>query len=228
VHMRSGDAVLEGVPPGDFEHDGRVPSGPEFEVEGSDTVVYQGYLTMYERKVRVAPGDGREARTVRYDVLGNPRVAYQFVAVFPYDPERKTVTLVREYAQGDDCMCYALPTGGFDPKKHADLEAAAVAELSEEARLVGGHLQRLIPPSHPGFLEAKWCRNRCIPFLCVAPDRDHNPGQRDAEEAGMQVVDVRVDNGDLDKLLATGLILPPSVVTIGMALSALRKQGHTV
>ena len=221
---RAGGA-LQGVPAGDLEGCGRVASGPEFAVEGTDEVVYQGYLTMFERKVWVTPTEGGDARLVRYDVVGNPRVDYAFVAVFPFDPERKTVTLVREYAQGDDCVCYALPTGGFDPRKHADLETAAVAELSEEARLTGGDLQRLLPASHPGFLEAKWCRNRCTPFLCVGPRVDPSPGHRDAEEAGMQVVDVRVDNGDLDRLMHTGLVLPPSVVVIGMALASLRKQG---
>jgi hypothetical protein len=29
---------------------------------------------------------------------------------------------------------YCLPTGGFDPRKHADVEACAKAELSEEVR----------------------------------------------------------------------------------------------
>lgn len=44
------------------------------------------------------------------------------------------VTLIREYCWGPDAVLYSLPTGGFDPKKHADYAEAAKAELSEEVR----------------------------------------------------------------------------------------------
>lgn len=42
------------------------------------------------------------------------------------------VTLLREFSQGINDMLWVLPTGGFDPKKHASLKACAQAELSEE------------------------------------------------------------------------------------------------
>lgn len=45
------------------------------------------------------------------------------------------MTLLREYSQGVNEMTYVLPTGAFDPRRHASPEAAARAELSEEVRL---------------------------------------------------------------------------------------------
>ena len=42
------------------------------------------------------------------------------------------VTLLREHCQGPNQMMFVLPTGGFDPSKHADWLACAKAELSEE------------------------------------------------------------------------------------------------
>ena len=44
------------------------------------------------------------------------------------------VTLLREYCQGPNEMMYVLPTGGYDGRKHSNLQACAAAELSEEAR----------------------------------------------------------------------------------------------
>lgn len=43
--------------------------------------------------------------------------------------------MIREYAQGPNCLMYCLPTGGFNPEQHKTLLGCAQAELSEE---VGG------------------------------------------------------------------------------------------
>jgi hypothetical protein len=56
-----------------------------------------------------------------------------------------------------------------------------------QAWLAGGQWHCLLPPGHAGLPEVKWCANRFMPFLVVAPQRDTNPGSRDAEEAGMEV-----------------------------------------
>ena len=42
------------------------------------------------------------------------------------------VTLIREYAQGPNALMYCLPTGGLDPRRHADVAECAARELSEE------------------------------------------------------------------------------------------------
>lgn len=50
------------------------------------------------------------------------------------DAVRPQVTLLREYSQGVNEMMYVLPTGAFDPQRHACAVAAGRAELSEEVR----------------------------------------------------------------------------------------------
>ena len=57
------------------------------------------------------------------------------------------VTLLREYCQGPNEMMYVLPTGGYDARKHSNLQACAAAELSEEARSMLLSLTASIPAS---------------------------------------------------------------------------------
>lgn len=45
------------------------------------------------------------------------------------------VTMIREYCQGPDAVCYNLPTGGFDGSKHKSIEDCVRAELSEEVSM---------------------------------------------------------------------------------------------
>jgi hypothetical protein len=133
------------------------------------------------------------------------------------------VTVIREYAQGPNALMYCLPTGAYDPRKHANLEACARAELSEEALLAGGRWLPLLPPGHPGVPEVKWCANRFAPFLVVDPTPDAAPGERDAEEASIEVL--RVPLSQFRKLLSSGEMLLPSVATGYMALERLQEEG---
>jgi hypothetical protein len=71
------------------------------------------------------------------------------------------------------------------------IQETAVLELSEEGRLTGGEMIRLLPDGHEGIpevlalcsncLQVKWCQNKFIPFLCMDPIPDPNPLPRDAE-----------------------------------------------
>jgi hypothetical protein len=75
-----------------------------------------------------------------YDVIGHPKANFHFSVTFPFHsaPSGRwrdgEVTVLKEYCQGTNEMAYCLPTGAFDPRKHADNEACARAELSEEVR----------------------------------------------------------------------------------------------
>lgn len=120
-------------------------------------------------------------------------------------------------------MVWSFPAGGLDPARHASLEDTAAAELSEESALTGGTLVRLLPADHPGLLESKWSCNRFTPFLAIDPRADAQPGERDAEEAGMTVH--RVPLAQLEELLYGQDVLLPSVVTAQLALRELRKRG---
>ena len=188
----------------------------------SERVAYSRYMTVYDRSVQFPPDGKGDRHVFDYDVLGHPRAHFHCVWVLPFWPDG-TVTLVREYAQGANTVVWSLPAGGVDPAKHSSLEAAARAELSEEARLRCGELVRLLPPTHPGMLEAKWCANRWTPFIALQLSDDHAPGERDAEEAHLTTH--RVPVAELERLMAAGEFLPPAHLTASMALAELRRRG---
>ncbi|KAI8466591.1 MAG: hypothetical protein J3K34DRAFT_433131 [Monoraphidium minutum] len=202
----------------------------QFEVS-LEEVLHHRYLTLYNRRVRFsAPGhDDAQAREVNFDVVGHPQADYQFAVTFPFHPYgggRKggDVTVIREYAQGPNALMYCLPTGGFSPKKHADLQACARAELSEEAWLTGGRWVPLLPPGHPGLAEVKWCMNRFAPFLVIQPQPDADPGSRDLEEMSMEVLRMPLD--EFRALMLGGDMLLPSITTAYMAMDKLREEGY--
>lgn len=200
-----------------------------------DLCVYERYLSVYGRRVGY-PGGGE----VAFDVVGHPRCAFRFVTVFPWDRERKEVTLVREFAQGPNASVWSLPTGGFSEAAHGALGeggllAAARAELAEEARLEGGAWHCLLPDGHGGLSEGKWCLNRFVPFVVsgARPMAAAEAPMRDAEEELMEVHTVSLER--LESILfgapgqggdAAGEMLPPSAVTCHRALRWLRQQGQ--
>lgn len=205
-----------------------------------EDVAHQRYLTVFDREVEFdIPGESAPTR-INYDIVGHPRSRFQFSVVFPFHPRDAsnplpTVTLIREYMQGSNAMGYSLPTGSFDPKKHANFADVAVDELAEEARLRGGIMTSLLPrEDHPGFLESKWCANRFKPFVCVGPESyeggggggaavGDEPPKRDAEEFSITVH--RVSLEELAEIMNGGDMTPPSVVTSHMALAHLAKEG---
>uniref|UniRef100_A0A7S0WJV1 Nudix hydrolase domain-containing protein n=1 Tax=Chlamydomonas leiostraca TaxID=1034604 RepID=A0A7S0WJV1_9CHLO len=200
---------------------------PTFEIV-EEKPIHARYLTVFDRKVRITSSKPGEAPTeLHYDVVGHPRCSFKFAVAFPFhraqDGGEPTVTVIREYCQGPNAVCYNLPTGGYDPRKHTSLEECVMAELSEEALLRGGQLVRLTPDSHPGFAEVKWCANRFTPFLVVDAEADPTPGTRDAEEY-IQVQ--RVPVSELRRLLVAGDMMLPSIVTAQMALAHLEAAGE--
>eukprot|EP00200_Dunaliella_tertiolecta_P006050 CAMPEP_0202358498 /NCGR_PEP_ID=MMETSP1126-20121109/12143_1 /ASSEMBLY_ACC=CAM_ASM_000457 /TAXON_ID=3047 /ORGANISM="Dunaliella tertiolecta, Strain CCMP1320" /LENGTH=201 /DNA_ID=CAMNT_0048951675 /DNA_START=186 /DNA_END=791 /DNA_ORIENTATION=- len=198
---------------------------PKFELI-EESVAYKRYLTLFDRQVRVTSEKTGQATTLAYDVIGHPRCNFRFAVVLPFHTASKDtdaqVTMIREFCQGPNAVCYNLPTGGFDPAKHTSIEDCARAELSEEALLKGGELVRLIPEDHPGFAEVKWCANRFVPFLVIDPHVDPKPGARDAEE----FIEVkRVGMEEFRNLNDGGDLMLPSMVTANLALKYLEKRG---
>lgn len=199
---------------------GAPPSSDTFRVT-AEGVAYKRYLQVQDREVTYPDG-----RVCKFDIVGHPRCEYVFVVVFVYHTASQGVTLLREFAQAappHGSSVLTLPTGGYDRKKHASLLDAAKAELSEEARLCGGTWHRLLPEGHPGVLEAKWCRNRFTPFLCVDPAVDAAPGTRDAEEHIEILSEWPV--GKVIDAMAGGELLLPSLQTCVNALAWLRNAG---
>eukprot|EP00242_Pyramimonas_sp_CCMP2087_P006718 CAMPEP_0198215104 /NCGR_PEP_ID=MMETSP1445-20131203/47116_1 /TAXON_ID=36898 /ORGANISM="Pyramimonas sp., Strain CCMP2087" /LENGTH=218 /DNA_ID=CAMNT_0043890657 /DNA_START=225 /DNA_END=881 /DNA_ORIENTATION=- len=191
-----------------------------------EAIVYKRYLTVYNRTVQYPPRPNGEESAVEYDIVGHPQAEFKYAVVFPFHPKQGgggEVTILKEYNQGINDLAYCLPTGGFSPKNHTNMEACAAAELSEEAHLCGGKYVRLLPEDHPGIPELKWSRNRFIPYLVIAPEADRNPGGRDFEEIIEEVK--RVSIPELKQIMFSGNMQTPSIVTAAAALEYLQQNG---
>ena len=129
-----------------------------------------------------------------------------------------------------------MPTEGTRPEKHGeDIANAAKAEMNEEAKLVGGRLVNLMQKKsenegdrevgeEEGFIETKWCRNKFVPFLCVDP-KDVEEGQEsklDVEEFALETF--RVDLKELKRMMYSGEMMLPSIITCQMSLDYLVKS----
>lgn len=57
-----------------------------------EKIVYQQYFSIYRRKVNFVDG-----QQYTFDVVGHPHSNFCGAMVFPFDKQKKTVTLVREY-----------------------------------------------------------------------------------------------------------------------------------
>ncbi|KAG2437775.1 hypothetical protein HYH02_011150 [Chlamydomonas schloesseri] len=196
-----------------------------FEVK-EDRAVHKRYMTMFDRTVEFTSESG-QTQTVQYDVVGHPQCSFVSAVAFPFHPATSTspaqVTLVREYAQGPNALMYTLPCGGFEPKRHANLRECAVAEMREEAMLVGGEVVDLLPEDHPGQSELKWSRNRFKPFLFIDPQPDTSGhAERDAEEHTIQVM--RVTIPELHDIIRTGQLMMLSVYAAFLSLEVLRER----
>jgi hypothetical protein len=141
-----------------------------------EELVYKRYLKVWNRKVAYPDG-----RIFDWDVVGINTPGPHFCVVFPFDTERKTVRVLQEYSQGPNELKYTLVAGGFDTKKHKTMMDCLQDELSEEARLRGGRVECLMDPNGRGISELKWGCNHFLPFLCLDPEHDVTPKERDPE-----------------------------------------------
>jgi len=211
-----------------------------------ETVAYKRYLAVYDRTVEfsspttpitTAGKTDEEKISIKYDIVGHPRSGFRFVAVLPFHSETREFTVCREYIQSVNASGVTVPTGGHEPEKHGeDIANAAKAEMNEEAKLVGGRLVNLMEKKsenegdrevgeEEGFIETKWCRNKFVPFLCVDP-RDVEEGQEsklDVEEFALETF--RVDLKELKRMMYSGEMMLPSIITCQMSLDYLVKSG---
>jgi len=193
---------------------------------------------VFDRTVEFPPGaNGHTGDTplkVKYDIVGHPRVNYRFAVIFPFHPAcvetgtPPSVTIIREYCQASNEMGYSLPTGGFNPKKHKNLAQSAKDELAEEAMLKGTVVDMLddIDGEHPGFVEGKWCSNRFRPYLALDLQSIANPPARDVEEFSIEISKVTVP--EFKKIMYSGKMMVPSIVTANMALDRLVREGFAL
>ena len=81
-----------------------------------------------------------------------------------------------------------------------------------------------IDPEHPGFVEGKWCSNRFGRTSRWTRGGGAPAGARDAEEFSIETS--RVTFPELKRLMYSGEMMVPSIVTANMAIERLLKEGH--
>ncbi|KAI8976127.1 hypothetical protein BDB01DRAFT_367634 [Pilobolus umbonatus] len=184
----------------------------------SDKISHKRYITVWDRTTQYDDG-----RIVKWDIVGHDTPYPTFVVVFTYNTEKKTTCLLKEYAQGTNEIKYTCVAGSYDRRKHSSVQEAAEHELSEEARLKGGHWISLLPPNQPqGISELKWGRNRFVPYLCLNPTIDNHPKLRDEEE--YMEIEHNIRLSDLKDFIMQGEVMLPSVQTAWMAMHYLENH----
>lgn len=176
--------------------------------------IFQRYQTVYQRDVRFPSG-----HTVSYDVLGNVRSDFKSVFVFPFNRMTNRATVLREYAPGRNAESFSFVAGMYEPGKHEDVYAAAMAELSEEARLKGGQLI----PLADNVAADKYSMNEYFFFLALDCSQDEQPGTRDDEEWISGVYDMELSR--VRTLISRGQLNTPNSLLGMLALDRLRNMG---
>ncbi|KAI8098836.1 uncharacterized protein BX664DRAFT_344970 [Halteromyces radiatus] len=184
-----------------------------------ETISHKRFITVWNRQTQFKDG-----RIIEWDVVGHHTPYPTFVVVFTFNTKTKTTSILKEYAQGTNEIKYTCVAGSVDRRKHQSPLESAQHELSEEARLTGGEWICLLPEGQKdGISELKWGRNRFVPYLCIDPQQDNEPRQRDEEECIQVVNNVEID--DLKRFITKGEMMLPSVQTSWMALEYLSNLG---
>lgn len=167
------------------------------------------------------------------------------VFVFPFDTATATVTYIREYQPGPAAVMPGFPAGMYEATKHADLAAAAAAELEEEAHLRARRLVPLLldgqaPAGAPAGMGAtddgsyppaplravaadKYSRNRYSLFLALDPVVVASPAAADPEEV---ITIHRGSLADVRRMILGGEMSLPSAFVGLAALDYLRAAGY--
>lgn len=188
----------------------------DFEIISQERIFHR-YQSVYARTVRYPSG-----QTVSYDVIGNARSDFMSVFVFPFDRVTRTATILREYSPGRNRETPSFVAGMFERGKHSNLEEAARAELSEEALLTGGELERLTM-GDGGVAADKYSLNEFHFYLAFDAQPDERPGARDEEEwisveRGLPLEEVR-------RMVVAGEFNTPNSLLAMLALTRLREIG---
>lgn len=194
--------------------DGAPPAAGDFTIVSQERLFHR-YQSVYARTVRYPTG-----QTVSYDVVGHARSDFTSVFVFPYHTRTRTATLLREYSPGRNRVAPAFVAGMFERARHASLEDAARAEMSEEALLKGGTLLRL---ARDGVAADKYSLNEFHYFLALDAHQDKRPGQRDEEEWISVQQGVPLD--EVRGMVQRGELNTPHALLAMLALARLRELG---
>ncbi|KAH8913598.1 hypothetical protein BT69DRAFT_1358979 [Atractiella rhizophila] len=184
----------------------------------SENTAYKRYVSVKDRKVQFPDG-----RIIDWDVVGHGSPAPNFTVVFPFHSASKTVTMIREYAQGTNTFHISFPSGSVDWKKHTSAEHGARNELNEEARLEGGTWILLVDEKDEWLPELKWSTNRFIPYLVIDPLPSSSPLPQDDEELIEPIHNVTFEQ--FKQFLRNGQVMGPSAQTFLIAVERLKEMG---
>lgn len=153
--------------------------------------------------------------TVEYEIVGQ-KGTDEAVLIFVWNTTDSTATIIREYMPSLHRRQFGLAAGMVE---HESTEAAARAELAEEAGLEGGSWTLLTPV--PVVMD-KYATTRLSVFLCLNPvtiPLARRP-PRDAEEADLEVI-CGVSRLRLEELILDGRFTVVGAWATHLALSKL-------
>ena len=205
---------IEGIPRGgdDNERNGNDDVGspdsasppPGFEILG-ETIVYSGWRTIVQRRVRM-----RNGKTADFDLVG-VKTGEGAVLVFAWDTKSKTATMIREYMPASNRILWGLAAGLIEDKHGHDTELAARHELEEECHLKGG---RWIPLLNQPAAMDKYALTAIQVYLVIDPEPETNPKPLDEEEdieivSGVTIPEILkyIGNGEMNLVGGYGSML---------------------
>jgi NUDIX domain len=181
-----------------------------------EKVVYDGWRKVVRKEV-VMPN----AKSVLFDVVttnGMPAVA-----VFVWDKESCTATVLQEYHPGPEKMMHGVVAGCFESHKHSSPLECAAAELEEEAHLKTSTLIPLLQDGETTVPFEKYSDNRFYPYLALDCEPVANPKPLDDEE--YIIIHKNVSYKRLMEMIAAGQFNVISSYTILMAIRKLTEMG---
>lgn len=183
----------------------------------SEEVVYNRYARVYDRKVKFPNG-----QTFAFDIWGRVwrNDSFSVVAVIPFDKRTQTFTLVREYNPAHGRYVYSFPQGMVERSKHHSIQAAAAAELEEEAHLKCRRWTSLLTDHSPGVPQDKYQREVVFFYLCADAVAVENAAHLDNEEDIEIVRGVTVDQ--VRRLCQAGALQSNNIAAGLMAVEYLR------
>jgi ADP-ribose pyrophosphatase YjhB (NUDIX family) len=138
-----------------------------------EKIVYSGWRTILQRKVRM-----RNGKVVDFDLVG-VKTGEGAVLVFAWDTHSKTATVIREYMPASNRILWGLAAGLIEEKHGHDTELAARHELEEECHLKGGKWIPLL--TQPAAMD-KYATTVIQCYLVIDPEPETNPKPLDDEE----------------------------------------------
>lgn len=185
----------------------------------SDDVVYDRYARVYAREIRFPNG-----KQFSFDIWGRvwKNDSFSVVTVVPFDRATGTFTLVREYNIAHARFVYSFPQGCVERSKHRTNQAAAAAELEEEAQLRCDNWINLLEGDEGvGAPQDKYQRESVFYYLCTDASHVDDPAALDPEE-NIQIVH-GVSSTQLRELVAAGALQSNNIAAAVMGMDKLRQ-----